>query len=116
MPSGSKLPPGPLTRALGAQLHAISQEKGISQASIGRTHVGTPMYISQSNISRFFAGAKGIDVDQLAGLCETLGVDVIEQIEAAERSTLVAESRRQDDYDRVAKKRMRDRGDGDEYF
>lgn len=42
------------------------------------------MFISQSQLSRFFSGQKTIDVDQFSGLCQTLGIDVVTVIEHAE--------------------------------
>ncbi|MEN2738248.1 helix-turn-helix transcriptional regulator [Microbacterium sp. X-17] len=85
MPTGKKLPPGPLTVAVATVLMSIANEKGVSQAAIGRHHLDSPMHISQSQVSRFFHHSKGIDVDQLNGLCQILGVSVLEVLDHAER-------------------------------
>ena len=82
------MPPGDLTRAIAAVLKDAAEQRGLSQAELGRRHAGTSMFVSQSQLSRFFSGQKTIDVDQLSGLCRTLSLDVVEVVEHAENGTL----------------------------
>lgn len=92
MPTGKKLPPGSLTRAIGRVLGDAAEQKGLSQAHLGRQNPGTPMFVSQPHISRFFDGSKGIDLDQLEGICRTLGLGVVEVIQAGQALVADAES------------------------
>ena len=92
MPTGKKLPPGSLTRAIGRVLSEAAETQGLSQAHLGRQNAGTPMFISQPHISRFFDGSKGIDLDQLGGICRTLGLGLVEVIQAGQRLVAAAES------------------------
>ena len=94
VPTGSKPPPGPLTRAVAAILYARlgelrSSDRSFSQSALSKLNTGRPGYLSQPTLSNFFHGKKSIDLDQLSSLCSYLRVDVVEVIERAERELTV---------------------------
>jgi len=87
VPTGKKLPPAPLTRAIGLILRDLTDDpdRGISQAEIGRRNIGTAGYISQPVLSRIIKGQKGIDLDQLNAICIIFEISIIDVIERAEQ-------------------------------
>ena len=84
MPTGTKLPPTALTRAIAAVLSEAADERGVSQSEIARRGKGTAEFVSQPQLSRFFDGLKGIDLDQFNGICRVLEIELIDVIERAE--------------------------------
>ncbi len=93
VPTGKKLPPAPLTRAIGLILRDLTDDpaRGISQSEVGRRNVGRVGYVSQPLLSRVINGQRGIDIDQLNALCEIFEISIVDVIERAEQ--IVAEQK-----------------------
>ncbi|WP_177216772.1 helix-turn-helix domain-containing protein [Mycetocola miduiensis] len=68
MPSVKKTP-GAYSRNIAAILRREAELQGVSQTALGES-IG----LSQAQISRIFGGKRVLDVDQVQGLCDLLGL------------------------------------------
>ena len=79
VPSGTKPPPGELTKALAAILSSSLADRGKPQQWLAERSG-----ISQRQVSRYLAGRVSPTVDQVDAMCFALGIDFIETITAAD--------------------------------
>ena len=79
VPSGTKPPPGPLTKALAAILRAALADRGKPQHWLSERSG-----ISQRQASRYLAGRASPTVDQVDAMCVALDLDFKATITAAD--------------------------------
>jgi len=79
MPSGTRRPPGPLSRAIANIL-----SDALGDAGIGQTELGEVVGISQSQLSKLLRAERALTIDELDRLCTALALDLIDVITRAD--------------------------------
>lgn len=72
MPSGSKPQPGPLSRSVGAILRGR-----MARIDVGTAEIAAAVGVSRSQLSKMLRGVAHIDVEQLASLATSVGLDPV---------------------------------------
>ena len=83
MPKGSKSKPGPVSRALASLLNDAFLELLVTQSQFGQMLGGVP----QSTVSLYLRGERALDMDLFVAMCKVLGIDPLEVLDTALRST-----------------------------
>lgn len=83
MPTGQKPRPGTLTHHIAGVLRAEAARKQISQSVIAEA-----TGISQSQVSKYLAGRRSPNVDELAALCRAVGRGYLDVAAEAEREVV----------------------------
>ena len=81
MPSGTKPPPGALSRAVATIINAALKDRDKPQGWLG-ARAG----MSQRQVSRYLSGTRALTIDQLDDMCIALGLDFVTVIQAADRA------------------------------
>jgi transcriptional regulator with XRE-family HTH domain len=81
VPTGSKRPPGPLSRAVAAIVADAFTESGLSQRALGEA-----TGISQSQMSKYLRGERSMLLDDLDEVCFALGLSIVDVVERAARA------------------------------
>lgn len=79
VPSSPRRPPGPLGKAFADALRAELGNQGLTQSQLAQM-VG----LSQSQVSVYLRGDKGITIDEADDMARALGMRLCEVIEEAE--------------------------------
>ncbi|PPG67575.1 hypothetical protein C5C31_09240 [Rathayibacter rathayi] len=94
MPTGTKPPPGPVTRVLGAILSRSLRRNELTQLELADR-----LSISKGQMNKMLRGRAHIDIDQFIGMCAEQGLDPAEVLREAiqEASPGAADSPSADD-------------------
>jgi transcriptional regulator with XRE-family HTH domain len=80
--TGSKRPPGPLSRAVAAILAEVATDSGLSQKALGEA-----ASISQSQMSKYLRGERSMLLDDLDKVCFVLGLSITDVVTRAAHAT-----------------------------
>lgn len=80
MGSAARRLPGPVGRAVAGILSDELESQGLTQAHLGRL-----ANLSQSQVSNYLRGMRGITIDEADDICRALGLNLVEVLTEASR-------------------------------
>lgn len=79
VPSGSKPPPGRLSRSVSRVLSDTAEGQGVTDTALAKS-VG----ISRSQVSKYMRGDLSPTIDEIERMCKALGIDAVDTLAVAQ--------------------------------